>query len=368
MELEGGKIPNRQLALILMLLVLMPTAVLFAPAITSHAKQDAWISLLVVSTIYGLLVAFITTKLALIHSGLTVIEYTPKILGTFLGKIIGALYIFWLIHVNAVIVREFSDFLLSVFMPETPLTVFMIVLLLLAAWAVSNGLEVVSRAAEWVFPLFLLSIMIIIIFVLPDADFSNLLPVLENGIKPVIKGGITPSAWRGEIIIMLMLFPYVNYPKKTGVYMITAVIITGLLLSAVTAVTIAVLGGLTEYLTFPIFSLARYAHLVMFLERLEAMILVMWVAGVTVKVSCFYYATVLGTAQLFSLHDYRPIVLPIGIITAALGHALFESSSQITYWISEIWPYYAFIFEFVIPLGLLLIAFFQKRGEHKNVD
>ena len=44
-----------------------------------------------------------------------------------------------------------------------------------------------------------------------------------------------------------------------------------------------------------------------------------WMLGGFVKVGVFYYAAVLGSAQLFGLKDYRPLVLPAGTIVVALS-------------------------------------------------
>ena len=56
----------------------------------------------------------------------------------------------------------------------------------LAEVVVRYGLETICRANEFVFPLLMISLAIIAALALPDADFSNLLPVLDQGIRPVL--------------------------------------------------------------------------------------------------------------------------------------------------------------------------------------
>lgn len=361
--LEGGKVNNRQAALMLPFLIVMPTAILFVPAITAvAAKQNGWLSLLVVSTFYGLLVALVVIKLGLRFPDQTVIEYAPEILGPFLGKLVGAGLVVWFLHINAVIVREFADFIATAFMPETPLLVFIILLLALAARAVRGGVEVVARAGEWVFPIFIFSMLIIMALVLPDTDWSNLRPVLEDGIRPVLHGALAPAGWRGEIVLILMYLPFINLPGKTLKYLTAAVILMGLALTGATVITTAVFGVLTEHLTFPFFTLATYISVARFVERMEPFILLMWVAGVTIKVAAFYYAAVLGSAQLFSLKDYRPVVLPLGLILAALSVGLFDNSREVVHWLTETFPPYAYTFELAIPSLLLLVAVLRKKG------
>ena len=271
--LEGGRVNNRQAALLLPFLIVMPTAVLFVPAVTAtFARQNGWLSLLVVATGYGLLVALVAIKLGLRFPGKTVVEYAPEILGPFLGKLVGAGFVFWFIHVNAVIIREYSAFLMTAFMPETPQAIFTVSQVLLAVIAVRGGLEVICRAGEWVFAVFILSMVIILGLVLPDADFSQLLPVLEDGVKPVIHGGLAPSGFRGEVVLILMLLPYINQPQKSMKYLLASVLLMGIALTEATAVTTAIFGEITQHLTFPFFSLARFISVFGFIERMEALI------------------------------------------------------------------------------------------------
>lgn len=365
--LEGGRVNNRQAALILPFLIVMPTAVLFVPAITAtFAKQNGWLSLLVVATSYGLLVALVVVKLGLRFPGQTVVEYAPEILGPFLGKLVGAGFVFLFIHFNAVIIREYSSFLVTAFMPETPQAIFIVTQVLLAAIAVRGGLEVICRAGEWVFAVFILSMVIILGLVLHDADFTQLLPVLENGVRPVIHGGLSPSGFRGEVMLMLMFLPYINMPQKSMKYLLASILLMGIALAEATAVTTAVFGEITENLTFPFFSLARYIALFGFIERLESLILVMWVAGVSIKVAAFYYVAALGAAQLFNLRDYRPVVLPIGVLLAAWSVGLFANSRELVEWINTSFPPYAFTFQLGIPSLLLLVAVLRKKGGTEN--
>jgi len=364
--LEKGKVSSRQGILLLPFTVVVSTAVLIAPAITAKAAgRDGWICILVVATAYGLLSALVIIKLWQRFPDKTIIEYSQIIAGP-VGKIIGAAYILWFIHINSVVVREFGDFILTSFMPETPLVAFIVILLFLGSWATKCGLEVICRVNEFIFPLFALSVAGVFILVLQESEFSNLLPIMENGIKPILRGSWAPMAWRGEIIVVSMLLPYIDNRDKAGKHLAYSVILIGLILTLSTILSVAVLGELTGHLTFPFFELARCIKIGRFIERVEALILVMWVAGVTVKVATFFYIASLGMGQLFGLSDYRPVVLPLGLTLGVWSLELFESSILSIQWLGEIFPIYALIFEFVIPSVLLIIAAASKKGGGQN--
>lgn len=367
--LNDEKISSTQLMFLLVTLV-TATAWLFVPAITAEvAAMDGWISLLVPATVYGVAVVLACVALGLRFPGRTVIEYSGDIVGSFLGKIIGLGYIFFFLHINGVIIREFGDFVVTAFMPETPLLLFNGVMVLLAAYAVRCGMEVICRANQFVFPLAVLSLFVIIGLVAPEMRLENLLPVFDRGLKPILGGALEPSSWRGEVVVLLMFLPYLNSPREARKAGIGAVVFIGILLALDTASMMAVFGPeMSAHLTFPTLYLARYVSVGQFVERTEAIVMILWVTGIFIKVACFYQAGTLAAAQWFGLADYRPLVLPLGAVQLVWSVTLFESSRELIAFLDKSFPPYAYIFELGLPLLLLLVALFRKKGVAGNAQ
>lgn len=226
--LEKGKISSFETLLLLFTLV-VATAILFVPGITAGiAGPDGWISLITVATFWGILVALVMLKLGNMFPGKTMVQYNEDIMGKWLGKIVSLLYIFWFIATNAVILREFIDFLLVVFLPETPITAFALTAILLSAVMVRGGIEVIARVNLFISPILLSAFIFISILEFGDYSFENLTPVMENGLRPILAGSITPMGWRGEIILMVMFLPFLNKPKQAKKITILAVVGIGI--------------------------------------------------------------------------------------------------------------------------------------------
>ena len=363
---DEEKISSIQLMFLLVTIV-TATAWLYVSAITAQkAGVDGWISLLVPSTIFGMAVVFVCSALCLRFPGRSVVEFSGDIVGKFAGKIVGLGYLFFFLYSNGVIIREFGDFVVTSFMMETPLLVFNSVMVLLAAYAVSNGLEVISRANQFVFPLAVLSLFVIVGLAIPAMHLDNLMAVLGNGLKPVLRGSLTTSSWRGEVVLLLMFWPYLNKPDQGRRAGLLAVAFIGILLSLDTASTVAVFGAETvANLTFPTLDLARYISIAGFLERLEAIVMILWVAGIFVKVACFYQAGALAASQLLGLKDYRALVLPLGVLQLVWSVTLFESSRELVFFLGKTFAPFAYVFELGLPLLLLLIAMIRKKGGAK---
>jgi spore germination protein KB len=193
-------------------------------------------------------------------------------------------------------------------------------------------------------------------------DFKNLFPVLENGIMPVIRASLDPIAWRGEIILLAMFLPYLARPGEAGRCAIWAVVVIGLILTGDALADTAVFGPEIARLTFPTFELVRQVSIARFLERIDAVMVAIWMAGMFGKIALFYYAAVLGSAQLAGLKDYRPLVLPLGAILAALSYATAENTPELVEFIVKTGPPYTYVFEYIIPTALLLVAAARGQG------
>lgn len=365
---EKGKINTVQ-AILLMVVMVLPTAFLFVTSVTSHlAKQDGWISLLL-AIFTAQIIGWVAVSLSLRFPGKTLFQYVELILGRWPGKLAAFLYVLWYIHINGEIIREYGSFLVAAFMPETPISVFMLLILAISAYAVRNGLEVFSRINEIILPLILLMVVVMTILVTQEMDIKRLLPVyVENGPIPIIKAAFMPAAWMSEIVMMVVLTPYLRKTEDAYKVAATATLITGIFLL------ISFVGGIATFgpevnagWLFPDLNKVRMIHLANFLERLEVTVMVVWVAGALVKITVFYWAAVLGSAHWLELRDYRPMVLPVGIILFATSILLHDSILDLFTFLGTTWPPFALTtFQGGFPLLLLLIALLRRKGGKSN--
>ncbi|OPX83509.1 MAG: Spore germination protein YndE [Pelotomaculum sp. PtaB.Bin104] len=366
--LEGGKIDSKQ-AVFLMVSMVLPTAVLFVGAVIANlAKQDGWISILL-SILVSLLIAWLAVNLSLRFPDKTLFQFPEVILGRWPGKVVAFLYLWWFTHINYEILRQYGSLLVSVFMPETPIIVFELLLIAITAYAVRNGLEVFVRVNQIILPIILLSVFALAILSSPEMNLKKLLPVfIENGAVPIIKGAVMPATWMAEIVTMAVLIPHLNKSKEAYKIAASATLITGftLLITFVGEVTIFS-PEVTATWFFPGINATRAIHLANFLERMEAVIMVIWVAGALMKICVFYWVTVLGSAQLLELKDYKPLVLPFAVIFLALSIMAHDSIMDLLTYLGMFAPIYGLIvFQVGIPLLLLLVAVIRGQGVKQN--
>ncbi|MCL6639280.1 MAG: spore germination protein [Firmicutes bacterium] len=356
------KISSKQLHLMLVMTVLGTSIMALPTGVTVLAKQDAWLPLALAGLVNGYTAAVITA-LGRRFPGRTFIQYLEDILGRSGGKLLALIYIvLFFIRTTSVIVREYGEFLTTTVMPDTPISVFMIVVVLIAGYAVYNGVEVIGRTAEIFVPFVILPFLLLIPMVAHQIRAERLLPVFASGFWPVVKGSLLPIGLGGEIFLAGMLLPFLNRPGEGRRAALAAVAVIYLLLIATTILTIAVFGAAESgAYRYPAFNLARVARLGP-LDRLDPVAVAIWVAGGFVKVSVFYYATVLGAAQWLGLRDYRPLVWPFSLIFVSTGYLLHENINALNYDFAKVFPFFVPPFEIIIPSILLGAAIVKGRA------
>ncbi len=191
--MEKIRITNNQL-LCLSAIYTCGSSIVVAPSITSIAKQDAWISALILPSI-GVFLIFLNSFLMSLYPGKTYIQ----IIQIVFGKWIGFLLSIGLLSVALISIPQVTwyvgSFFTTAIMPETPAYVINLLFIISVAIGLLYGLETVARSSEILVYIMSALFLLSMILVLPNAKFDNLLPILEKGIVPILKGAYKLSSY-----------------------------------------------------------------------------------------------------------------------------------------------------------------------------
>lgn len=354
---EEGRITAFQVMLY-QVTVGLPTLILFVPAIaTTKARQDVWLSGFL-ACLFGFAAVFAAAKLALRFPEQTVIQYTPRLLGRFLGKMVGFVWIFSFFFVAYVTLRQFGELMILAFFPYTPLIVFIIILALLACYVVYLGLEVLCRLITlWGF--FGVSFFIIVALFLKDIEGARFLPLLEYGVGPVAAGAIAPAGCCVGAAIILMVLPFMGDQHRAVRNSLAAIFMLFALFEMVVVPAVGTMGAETvSRETFPYLTLYRRIHIstLPVLERQDPIIMGIWIGGLLWKVGIFMQAGLVGLGQWLGLKSYRPLIFPVGALVVALTIQGWESAIDLFASLSEVIAPFLFFPNFVLTAVLLLVA------------
>ncbi|MGG4041345.1 GerAB/ArcD/ProY family transporter [Bacillus smithii] len=366
--MEKAKIDGLQLFILIFLFEMGSAIVL---TLGGQAKQDAWMTILG-GLLGGLLLFLVYHRLYLYFPGKTLATYAQDLLGTFVGKVIGFVYCIYFLYLAARVLRDFGELVATFAYPETPVLIINAIMMATILYGLNKGIEVITRTSELSFvALYLLAISGFVLVVISGLiKLENLQPMLENGIRPVLKTIVTQTMYVpfGEIVVFTMLLPYLNKPEKGKIIGLTAITLSGINLTIVSVVNIAVLGvdGFSRA-TFPLLATIQQIEVADFLERLDIFFLIALVIGGFIKVSLCLYAASIGIAEIFRISDYKKLLyllVPILIIASlSIADNFFEHMKEGL----DLVPLVLHLpLQVVIPIFLLIIAFFKNRKKQKN--
>lgn len=364
---KNVKISTKQ-AIILIVVIILPTSFITMPSLLINiSRQDALISVLLAS-LAGIFIAWIISALFVRFPRNNLFEVTEKVFGKVIGKTINLLYVVWFLHTNILIIKQFSYAINLTILVNTPIIIFYIMPILISIYAIYKGFEVIARVSELFIPVILAFMLMIFILNAGNMDINNLFPLFDTDFSAILKATAIGVSWIGEIILFSMFIPYLSKPENVKLIGISAMLVILFFLSLAVSGTLMVL---TPYaagnFVLPVFNSLRLISIGNFLERLESVIIVSWIFTQFGKICIFYYAAVLGSAQLLGLKNYKPLIIPIGILLFILAVFLFPNIIEVMNFILVFFPPYEMpFFEIGIPLLLLITAVITKKGNKKN--
>lgn len=314
MTMKITKIANRQLLFILFMMRTTVT-IAFLPVLTSaDAAQDAWVAALFTflgSAVIVILVAALGAK----YPKQTIVEYSTALVSTWPGKVVSAVVLWALFTIAATDVRIYGEVLVTGFLVQTPLAVIIGGMVFVAAVAAWQGIEVIARVADTLFPLFVLMLVLSLGMVVPLVEIRNLQPVMARGLLPVVRGSITPTAIAAQMLVLTMLIPAVTEPNRALATALWALAGSSLVLVVVAVVTVGILGPeQASRSVFPFYVLTRSIEVTEFVQRIEVLPMFAWGFGLFIGIATLIYSLAYGLAQVLGLADYRPLVFPLAAL------------------------------------------------------
>jgi spore germination protein (amino acid permease) len=265
------------------------------------------------------------------------------------GKILSGLIMFvFLVHIAVIAFISFYDFITSIkiyFLPLTPQWVVVLPFLLLCVWGASSNLKTIVYSSAFLLPIVWLLGHFVAFSTMPNKDYSYMFPVLVNGSAPIIKGVIIVLGGSVDILLLLLLLPYLNKPFKLWHLAVLITILLGLVLGPALG-SIASFGpNVASVLRFPAFEQWRLVELGEHVSHLDFLAVFQLISGAVIRVAlCLFF------------------IKEIGLKSKKAKMSLFWSASIFLFFIgvfpiSDIWMQHAigtYFYPTLLMIGLFL--------------
>jgi len=353
------RISKFQLAMMIILFQIGSTPLF---ALGGKAKQDSWLAMLA-AAICGLFLLLMFLFIQRRAPDKDLIGLLRLCFGNIIGNFLGAAFVLYFAYESMRNVRDFGEITTITLLTSTPQLVIMLIVVVLAAYAICMGIEAFCRVVEILTPIVICSYsaLVILIFSSNLVKLDRLLPIMENGPVPVLKAAFPDivSFPFGQTVVFFMLYKLLYNKKKFCRVSMIAYSSVALFLILMNMLDMMVLGPtLSGESTIPFLQAVQLIQVGDFLERLDVFVTLLLFLGLYVKLTMFYWASAYGLAELLGTKSKLPIY---GVGAVIFATSFLEPDYTYHVWLGiEVSVKFFPIFQVLIPLMMFVAILIRK--------
>jgi spore germination protein (amino acid permease) len=277
---------------------------------TRIAGRDGWMAILpgfALGIPFGLMVLSLMPK----YPGKNFLEITEKVLGKWLGKGFGLLYILVTTYFGSILSGQGVDMFNRTILPLMPRYIFVLGGTLLIFLLYLNGIEVLGRFSEVVFPIITVALILTAILTIPRFEQGELFPILANGIKPVLSASVKVAPFPMEYILFLAgILPFLSQQAKDikkmkrGIW--NAVLLIVGLDTILVLIQIMTFGPFeTIRLNYGLLVLGKMIEVTRTVSGVESIFALIWMGALTIKLVAFFFEGMWGMKSVFGCKNVK---------------------------------------------------------------
>lgn len=270
---------GRQLRALTFLAFLVPIMRIVPKYTAQTAGSGAWIAPFIALPLILLYIWFISAFLSGRNEGEGLAEVILRSGGNVFGRGVLLLTGLFALFYCGFVLRSGADRYISTVYPASGPWLFVFVMLILAVIAALGQVCALVRTAKIFLPILLIMLLPVLAFSFSSADFSLLFPVNENGIAALLKSAFPVlNVTVGMLAYSAFLEGGCKKERRRAKDYVLWFLPICILISAIIAAIIVNYGApLTVKLSHPFFTMIRDVTLFNTIERLEALMLALWV-------------------------------------------------------------------------------------------
>lgn len=289
--------------------------------------------------------------------------------GEFLGGVFAIVFAIYSIFIVSLGMREFVEVIRQFLLNQTPSEFILIITILTATYLVRGEIGDLVKFNEISFWIMFLPVFAVFVLIAINADFTNLLPVLNNKPDNYLSASRYALFCFGGFEIAYLILPYVKNKKNASRVLKKSIMFVSIFYIIVMILVLAVFSkAQSRILLWPTISMIRSLYIPgSFIERWEGIVMALWIL--------FYFTTFVNTyffsseivKNVFRLKDIKIsslLIMPIIYVVALYPENIAEIY---TLQFKTNLVLYTAIFVFVI-LPILILLMGKVKGRRKSTD
>ncbi len=334
----------------------------------TNVHQDAWLSVFI-AFIIGLVLLLIYLYLINYKLEYNIIKLNTYIFGTIIGTIIN-IFICLCIFIYAIcIFWNFTNFITTQYLSNTPLIAIGGLLSIPLFYILIKDIETITKTAIIVFFISILIYSLSLFGLFNEIDLNNIMPILENGINPVIKNSIYSLCFNVGPIFLITIVPksYFKKEQKFNMPIIFMYIFNALFVCYGVFTVLAVLGpNLSILYEYAEVQVLKRVVIFGFVDRIESIISLRWIFDIFITLTMTLYFILIFIKETFKIKKQKIIDITVFILIILLNIIncfAFKNKLVFNNFISKVLLPLCLISFIIIPLILFVICLIKKSKD-----
>lgn len=363
---QKDKISNSQLWMFIVLTVIGIGIFSLPRTAAEAAGPDGWL-VVFMGGLICLVDFYIISRLIKRFPSDSLIEISTKTLGKVLtAPVIGIFWLYSIVLASGVL-RIFGEVVKMTLLVRTPIEVILIFILIPSLILMRCGIEPIARFDAIIFPVIIITFIIIILLLSKGCDFSNILPFMRTDFRQILKGSYKTIFSYSGFEFVLLLTPFLKNPEKSfkaGIIAFSIIIVTYLLIVIFSFGQLGI--AESKHLIWPTLSAMNSVDIpASFIERLVGVAMTAWVLLAYTSIVPFSYFAALIASRALGQSDPKPLcsmVIPVIYFTAMIPGSIVE----VYEYLDKLFVYLGTTSIIGIPVLLLIVSSIRKIGVKKN--
>lgn len=362
----NNKVKTEQAALLLALIIPAGKMAKLPIVMARSAGRDYWISMLILFLLDYICLLFILWALKINKEGKSLNEVLVDSVGKVVSKIVFIVFfVFFLLSAMSKM-EACMRLMTDTFTMKANWVAYTLPVLGVMFFIVRKGMNNIARLSEMLFVVIGLAILWIAIFAAKDADFSNLKPILDDGLGPVAKTAFNGTLWFSDYLFLLFIMDKFR-PNKNAFATMSLGFGAGAGITVfINVIYIGLFGQLTTMADSMISKVSQFSISMTSNGRLDWLAVSIWVLAFFIKVAVNFFCGYKCLSYIFGLgeskfHNWVPAVMFLPVVVVPLfipAGDLILNKMNADFHSAVFWPV-----QFLLPLLLPLLVYVATRKE-----
>lgn len=321
------------------------------------SKVDFWM-VPIISTIIGIPILYLFIYLLNFKKDLNINDLNRTLFGKKIGNIMNFIILIGIISFNLITFWNLTKFVSSQYLYNTPQWYVTILFIFAMIYCLNKGRNCILRSSLILFYISLILYVICTVGLGLQVKISNIKPILENGIIPVLKSIYNYICYIIFPIFILLIIPKDKIESKNlNKSIIKTYFLTNLAIFIVMFIIISVFGiDLTLLYQYPSYHILKRVFIGGFIERMENTLSVQWILNIFVPCLFSYYFTFYSIKDIFKIKkDY--FIYPFLIMLMFISQEIFKNNTVGEDFLLKFYP----IIFGLLTFGIIFITFIKAK-------